>query len=370
MQDQWDHVKVGDLVLGKRQPRLQVQGKIKEIKDAHRGKELLVRWRDGVEDWVKTGHLWLVQPQDGLDSDESSLGIGDGGRDHRNWDTDSTLSDSDTSDSKDSDDVSGNQAHEGAGTNHGQFQGGRGPGQGRGRGRGGRGGGRNGNGGRGGRGGRGLMGQGNQVQNGIGGANMPAQGGIPAHEAPHDEEEQEENLLHVRTSPPNREPVTYQVWTEQEYVNLVNNGPPVYPYRTKLVWDLVPHQYANDHVVKDPYSYFKLFFPMQYLQEIVNNTNEQITLLRYGTLIDKCHILRYLGIRLAIALNPTYGDLKSYWSQDDPTVNRKTVLEIKDFGKKYGISWKEFDKINSCFRLAAFTNSVNEVSCYNYVYIF
>ena len=87
MAEQWDDVKVGDLVLGKRHPYFQAQGKIRDIKDVHRGKEVQVDWKNGALGWTKTAHLWLINGDGGQLGDDSS--------NRMRWDTVSTLSDLD-----------------------------------------------------------------------------------------------------------------------------------------------------------------------------------------------------------------------------------------------------------------------------------
>lgn len=133
----------------------------------------------------------------------------------------------------------------------------------------------------------------------------------------------------------------------------------VHNLKTRLEWRLVFGDLLPPPV-KQSIQYFHLFFPMQYIVFILQHTNEYLELKRGGTPISKALLLRFLGIRLCMAINRTYGETEEYW--DVPSADAKTVLLGQDYGSKYGMPYHEFKKINSNFRLASFVdNAIDQV---------
>lgn len=139
-----------------------------------------------------------------------------------------------------------------------------------------------------------------------------------------------------------------------------------------------------------PLDYWMSCMPPEFLREIVNATNEEIHRVRNSTSVknaDKTitvtrnadpdyftntnspeceknvttsQMIKYLGLRLAMGLDPTRGDMPSYWNTDsDATLGVETIFTARNFGKY--IKLNRFIFINRCFRLAKETERVVNV---------
>lgn len=295
-----------------------------EVRDNRRYKEYLIRFDgDNEEVWISARHLWRVnQANEGGNSVEVPVApvSADSEPDSDDSDDDSSGSSSD-SESAGSDTGAGNlnpPPPQAQGVLGGRGHPGRGGG-GRGRGR----------------------GRGQQVNPN---PNPPVPN-IPPEPA------EPPNLLHIKTSKSG--PATYQDWTNVPDVGVdpANNQ---YNRRPTLSWTSLFADLGNA-ALRTELDYFKLMFPMDLLPSIVENTNTQLRAKRLSYQVTPGVILKYFGIRLAIALNRCNGKLEDFWKSTEDWEDWR-LFDPPDFGSKFGMSLKMFQAINSCFRLTEFVD--------------
>ena len=93
--------------------------------------------------------------------------------------------------------------------------------------------------------------------------------------------------------------------------------------------------------------YFIKFFGLHSLQSVVNYTNQVMESSKYRE-ISFDELLKYLGIRLHMALELKRGGVKSYFSSI-PVPN--SVLQPMDFEKLHSMTHDRFRRINTAFRV-------------------
>jgi hypothetical protein len=96
-------------------------------------------------------------------------------------------------------------------------------------------------------------------------------------------------------------------------------------------------------------TYFLKFFPKRSLSNAVTYTNIEIRNGHHGAETSAGEILKYLGIRLHMSLEPIKSGIDQYFNKD---IIDGTVLQGKDFDKLHGMSYSRFKKITQCFRLS------------------
>jgi len=100
---------------------------------------------------------------------------------------------------------------------------------------------------------------------------------------------------------------------------------------------------VNAHELIDILSYFLLLFPMTFLtSQIVEYTNFNLREAR-KPITDKAEMLRFLGITLAMSLDPVRGGLKSYW--DDNDVIEESIYQKKCYGSRFLMTRHRFQDI-------------------------
>lgn len=96
---------------------------------------------------------------------------------------------------------------------------------------------------------------------------------------------------------------------------------------------------------RTPMHYFEHFFPTACLNTIVRATNEKLINLRVSVLLTKGELLKWLGIKLAMTLNPQKGGVSAYWAQGRQL--HKAMMGL-DMGGFSGMSLQRFKKIQEC----------------------
>ena len=65
----------------------------------------------------------------------------------------------------------------------------------------------------------------------------------------------------------------------------------------------------------------------------------------------KGEVIKYLGIRLAMALSPLPGGVRAYWETITSKEGKETIHMGGDYRKRFGMSRNRFTELSSCFRL-------------------
>jgi len=145
--------------------------------------------------------------------------------------------------------------------------------------------------------------------------------------------------------------------------------PLLYPH--ERLWKVIDHvdydqrltnQYTNSTRIKwpegaqlkepadrEPSDYFYLLFPDELLKFMLTFTNERMMRKGYRIPIEKAELLKWLGIRLGMALEPLKGGAPAYWKEsvDDGVFSRGG-----DFLKRTGMTFNRFkiiaDNLSFC----------------------
>ena len=117
------------------------------------------------------------------------------------------------------------------------------------------------------------------------------------------------------------------------------------PKRTTIHWP----QLALPGV-KQPSQYFLLFFPISLMLTAQDQTNTALSFtVRAGNQapVSAEELLRWLGIRLAMAVEPKRGDLKTYWLDKD---TEGSVYTASNFHSRFKMSRHRFEFITQKIR--------------------
>jgi hypothetical protein len=90
---------------------------------------------------------------------------------------------------------------------------------------------------------------------------------------------------------------------------------------------------------------FRLFFPEQYLNTIIDLTNVNIRadVLRSGGDTNRGEFFKYIGIRLAMALDPIGRSYEDYWQTSDAAdEGAKTTQLPRNYGNRFKMSKNRF----------------------------
>ena len=91
------------------------------------------------------------------------------------------------------------------------------------------------------------------------------------------------------------------------------------------------------------FCYFLLLFPMLFLTTVVIPcTNNNLTVARKHA-TDKAELLRFFGLTLAMALDPTRGGVRSYW--DDNFEMEETIYQKKSFLDRFEMTRHRFEDL-------------------------
>ena len=116
-----------------------------------------------------------------------------------------------------------------------------------------------------------------------------------------------------------------------------------YSCATSLNWTLLP-EYTTTFQDRPEFHYFRLLFPWQHMNVLLTETNIRICrdLHAQGGPIDTGSFLKYLGIQLAKAVDPSPGDNSVYWTNSS---EMGSTSNPKCFNARFGMSRHRFDTI-------------------------
>ena len=91
--------------------------------------------------------------------------------------------------------------------------------------------------------------------------------------------------------------------------------------------------------------YFYLMFPMDSIPSILEYTNINL-LAKKKAPLTKGEMIKWLGIRLAMAVEPRRGPLPTYWKSE------RDVGVVSTAEGRFGMKLSRFTNISSCLQLA------------------
>jgi len=99
---------------------------------------------------------------------------------------------------------------------------------------------------------------------------------------------------------------------------------------------------------RKPLDYFMKLFPTQLLDTMIQCTSQRMHENKKKTPVTKGEILKFLGARLGMTLEPRKGGLEVYWSTED---DKEGFSQGANYGKRIGMSFNRFITIsqNLCF---------------------
>ena len=131
-------------------------------------------------------------------------------------------------------------------------------------------------------------------------------------------------------------------WVEIDHLS-VDPAVNAYTGITELKWGT-----TLEGVEKRMEYYFYLMFPMDSIPSILEYTNINL-LTKKKAPLTKGEIIKWLGIRLAMAVEPRRGPLPTYWkSESDVGV----VSTAANYEGRFGMKLSRFTDISSCLQLA------------------
>lgn len=137
-------------------------------------------------------------------------------------------------------------------------------------------------------------------------------------------------------------------WTPVDNIDADLNGPKP-KLRPRFLFSLVDSDALFGPTTRKPMHYFRLMFPSDIMASIVLHTNNLIkSKCGDGAKgIDSYELYKFLGIRLAMAIDPLYGTKKEYWATK---TSDRTIRQPKDYGKRFGMSRDRFEQIEKCLK--------------------
>jgi hypothetical protein len=95
---------------------------------------------------------------------------------------------------------------------------------------------------------------------------------------------------------------------------------------------------------------FYRLFPMQVLDIMVNATNDEIIRRRLGARVTKGELLKAIGMRLAMTLEPRRGGLEAFFTNG---AQEGTTFTNANYAERFKMSFVRFKNIWQAFRLTA-----------------
>lgn len=165
------------------------------------------------------------------------------------------------------------------------------------------------------------------------------------------------NLLNISMNDPTISPTNRIIWNDCVNID-TDPATAVYNGNTSFKWSTILNDLANS-TVHTPIQYFKLLFPMQYLNTIINATNNRINSLHNGgSEINYYKFFRYIGIRLTMAANPCCSNVQEYFNA---TEIKNSVQLPQRYEERFNMCYNEFRRIGTVLRLAVYEENDSTV---------
>lgn len=146
-------------------------------------------------------------------------------------------------------------------------------------------------------------------------------------------------------------------WTERAFLNACPNLARTYHQDAYLRWKTMKNVQE-----RTPYDYFTLMFPQDNIKETITFTNENLEKLGNQEL-TRGEYEKWLGIRLAMAIEPRKGSLPVYWESSTRDRSILTILTAPSYGERFYMRRHRFEDITSALAFNAHRDAidVNEV---------
>ena len=121
---------------------------------------------------------------------------------------------------------------------------------------------------------------------------------------------------------------------------------------TRIKWNQVEQlKSIQDRTEID---YFFHFYPMQTVQQTLNCMGERLARKRYNP-ISKGEFFKWLGIRLAMTIEPRRGGIQAYWKEgEDP----HTFSLGASMGSRAKMSRHRFEEIQECLAFCSMHDGI------------
>lgn len=117
-----------------------------------------------------------------------------------------------------------------------------------------------------------------------------------------------------------------------------------YTRRANIKWRQSEHV---DAASRTPLDYFYHTFPRDQWQVIVRNTNSQMEDYHLVDALTESELQRYIGIRLAMALEYQHGRVEDFWN----TEQGSGFMQPRNYEQRTGMTLTRFKNISRSFRL-------------------
>lgn len=118
--------------------------------------------------------------------------------------------------------------------------------------------------------------------------------------------------------------------------------------RAQLKWSRIQY-FTKEPREIDEFDFFLLLFPIRYLNEtILKLTNTKLQA-AHATETSKGEILKFLGIIIAMCLQPMKGGIRAYWDEADAD----SCLMSMDYGVRFKMKRTRFEALRNSLTLAA-----------------
>ncbi len=171
-----------------------------------------------------------------------------------------------------------------------------------------------------------------------------------------EEEDDEDSISNEEWSSPEPLCINNQTWIDDGEV-LVDSANHFY-FRS-----MIRPMRDTSIEVRSELEYFNLMFPTQMWPQIVEKTNHRICMLKSTSEVSWEDLLKYLGIRLVMAVEGRHRRISSYWSTEK---EEDSVFEPPRYGERFQMSRDRFQAISTAFRLDDFEkdNDFDVRSCF------
>jgi len=135
-----------------------------------------------------------------------------------------------------------------------------------------------------------------------------------------------------------------QIWEEQGEIDIDIRVNTSYNSNSYLKWGGL----IVDNTDIKAFSFFRLLFPMRFLNDtIIKLTNIRLRAKKQPE-TSTAEFIKFLGLTLTMALEPSRGGLDSYWKTEDSMEG--TIYSSRQFYSRFNMSRDRFKMLRSNFR--------------------
>lgn len=157
-----------------------------------------------------------------------------------------------------------------------------------------------------------------------------------------------------------------RIWTNVEVINVDLAADKRYARAAKFNWSVSEELDLLLPAERTPFDYVILMLPMQALANTITLTNINLSKTQVSpglkSPINLGSLLKWIGIRLAMVLEPRRGGLAAYWQESDDLT---TVYTAANFGKRFNMSKNRFEIIQQSLQFGESVSLHNGVEVYH-----